>query len=61
MIITNSNRNDAVDNKKSWKTVRPLLLTNLLPMKKIKLVDDEKIIVQDIEIIAELLLFFQTL
>ena len=30
-------------------------------MKKIKLVDDEKIIVQDIEIIAELLLFFQTL
>ena len=30
-------------------------------MKKITLVDDEKIIVQDIEIIAELLLFFQTL
>ena len=54
----NLNEKDVADNKKLWKTVKPLLSNKIKLNKKITLVEDDKIFTQGIKVAEELNSFF---
>ena len=55
---SNLNEKNVIDNRKFWKTVKPMLSNKFLNNKKITLVDDVKIIRNDKEIAKVLNDFF---
>ena len=50
----NLNEKDVADNKKFWMTVRPLLSDKVKSHEKVILVENDKIIKQDIKIVEKL-------
>ena len=50
----NLNKKDVADNKKFWKTVKPLLSDKIKWSEKITLLEDDKIFTQDIKVAEEL-------
>ena len=52
------NEKDIADNKKFWKTVKPLFSNNLKSNEKSTLVKDDKIFTENIKVAEELNSFF---
>ena len=55
---SNLNEKNVVDNKKIWKTVKPLLFDKLKSNEKMTLEEDDKIFTKDIKLAEEVDSFF---
>ena len=55
---SNLNEKNVVDNKKIWKTVKPLLFDKLKSHEKMTLEEDDKIFTKDIKLAEEVDSFF---
>ena len=55
---SNLNEKNVVDNKKFWKTVKPLLFDKLKSNEKMTLEEDDKIFTKDIKLAEEVDSFF---
>ena len=58
---SNLNEKNVIDNRKFWKTVKPMLSNKFVNNEKITLADNEKIITNDQEIANVLNYFFTSI
>ena len=58
---SNLNKKNVTDNRKFWKTVKPVLSNKFVNNEKITLVDNEKIITNDKEVAKVLNEFFSNI